>query len=521
GLPPKTAVKIVHNRETEANERSTVLLSSLSKGDIIEVRPGEKIPLDGMVVAGDSESDESLLTGESRPIPKTPGAEVIGGSMNLYGTITVKVTRTGKDTILAGIIKAVEDAQARKPRIQALADRVVGIFVPAILVIAIVTVLSYLARGSTLHHALMTGISVLVIACPCSLGLATPLAVLIFTTMASSKGILLRNGEVIENAARLRHIIFDKTGTITRGKPMLKEVIIADHTLARDYLLSIASSIESMSEHSIGRAVCEAAIPSLPVTGFKAFPGKGVAGHVEGRKIFIGNRMFMEEQGIDVTNLGPLHGHARDFEDRGDTVVIVGWESAPRALLAISDIVRDEALAAVNSVTAMNCHVAIVSGDTDITTRSTASQVGIQDTLSGISPAGKRDYIARIQKETHGVMMVGDGLNDAPAITEASVGIAMGRGTEIAIESADAVLIRNDLRLIPYFIALSKKTYGVIRQNIFWAFFYNIAAIPVAAAGVLHPIIAAGAMAASSLFVVTNSLRIRRQELDRLITCGP
>jgi Cu2+-exporting ATPase len=520
-LSPKTAVKLVRNQETGTDERETVLLTSLSKGDLVEVKPGEKIPLDGTVIAGESENDESLLTGESRPVPKIPGNEAIGGSMNLFGTLTIEVTRTGKDTVLAGIIKAVEDAQAHKPRIQALADRVVGIFVPAILVIALVTVVSYLARGSSLHHSLMTGVSVLVIACPCSLGLATPLAVLIFTTMASSRGILIRNSEVVENAARLGHIIFDKTGTITKGRSLLKEVIIADQSLAREHLLSVAASVECLSEHSIGHAICGAAIPSFPVTGFKAFPGKGVEGHVEGRRILIGNRVLMQEQGINMTALGRLDESAGDFEGQGDTVIFVGWDGEVRALLIISDIIRDEAPETVNALRTMNCSVAIVSGDTDITTRSIASQVGIKETLSGTSPVGKRDYIAEMQKENHRVMMVGDGINDAPAITEASVGIAMGRGTEIAIESAGAVLIRNDLCLIPYFIALSRKTYAVLKQNIFWAFFYNIAAIPVAAAGVLHPIIAAGAMAASSLFVVSNSLRIRKQKGNGVIACGP
>ena len=520
-LSPRTAVKIVRNQETGVDERETVLLPSLAKGDLVEVKPGEKIPLDGRVIAGESESDESLLTGESRPVAKLPGDEVIGGSMNLYGTLTVWVTRTGRDTVLAGIIKAVEDAQAHKPRIQALADRVVGIFVPAILLIALMTIVSYLARGSSLNHSLMTGVSVLVIACPCSIGLATPLAVLIFTTMASSKGILIRNSEVVENAARLDHVIFDKTGTITKGRPLLKEAIIVDQSVSRDHLLSVAASVECMSEHSIGHAICGAAITSFPVTGFKAFPGKGVEGHVEGRRILIGNRGLMEGQGVNMTAIGRFDESAMDFEGQGDTVVFVGWDGEVRAFLVISDIIRDNIPEAMDSIDTMNCTVTIVSGDTDITTRSIASQLGIKETLSGISPVGKRDYIAKLQNEKHKAMMVGDGINDAPAITEASVGIAMGRGTEIAIESADAVLIRNDLRLIPYFIALSRKTYTVLKQNIFWAFFYNIAAIPVAAAGVLHPIIAAGAMAASSLFVVGNSLRLRKQKRERAVACGP
>jgi len=520
-LSPRTAVKFVRNQETGVDERETVLLTSLAKGDLVEVKPGEKIPLDGKVISGKSESNESLLTGESRPVRKIPGDEVIGGSMNLYGTLAIEVTRTGKDTVVSGIIKAVEDAQAHKPKIQALADRVVGIFVPAILIIALVTVVSYLARGSSLHHSLMTGVSVLVIACPCSLGLATPLAVLIFTTMASSRGILIRNSEVVEKGARLGHIIFDKTGTITKGRPLLKEVIIADQSLARDHLLSVAASVEYMSEHSIGHAICAAAVPSFPVTGFKTLPGKGVKGYVQGRRILIGNRVLMQEEGINMTPLGRLDESARYFEGQGDTVIFVGWDGEVRALLVISDIIRDEVPETMDSINAMKCTVAIVSGDTDITTRSIASQVGIKETLSGISPVGKRAYIAGIQKQKQRAMMVGDGINDAPAITEASVGVGMGRGTEIAIESADAVLIRNDLCLIPYFVGLSRSTYTVLKQNIFWAFFYNIAAIPVAAAGVLHPIIAAGAMAASSLFVVTNSLRIRKQKGKGIIACGP
>ncbi len=508
-LAPKSATRIIMSPAPGIHERETVLASALEKGDLVEVKPGEKIPLDGTVIEGESEVDESLLTGESMPILKASGAGVIGGSMNLYGTLIFEVKRTGKDTVLAGIIRAVEDAQARKPKIQALADRVVGIFVPAILVIAFLTILVYLAQGLSLQRSLMTGVSVLVIACPCSLGLATPIAVLMFATMASSRGVLIRGGEVIENTSGLTHVLFDKTGTITLGRPVLKETIVVDRSFEREYIVELAASVECLSEHSIGHAICGEAAPTFTASGFKTFPGKGVEGIVEGRRIIIGNRILMKENGVAMEGLQVLEEPIGHFERQGDTVVSVGWDGRLRAVMIISDVVRAEAVQAIDEIEKMNCNVGVMSGDDSATTQSIASQIGIANAFSEASPIRKKDYIAELQNEGQRVMMVGDGINDAPALTEASVGVAMGRGTDIAMESADAVLMRNDLRLIPYFIGLSKKTFSIIRQNIFWAFFYNIVAIPLAVAGILHPIIAAGAMAASSLFVVANSLRIR------------
>ncbi|MBI5641181.1 MAG: heavy metal translocating P-type ATPase, partial [Nitrospirae bacterium] len=510
-LAPKTAVMVNRNPVTGVIVRETVPVSSLKKGDLVEVKPGEKIPLDGTVIEGKSEADESLLTGESRPVLKESGALVIGGSMNLYGTMIFEVTKTGKDTVLAGIIRAVEDAQARKPKIQALADRVVGIFVPAILIIAFLTVVTYLATGSSIERSLMTGVSVLVIACPCSLGLATPIAVLMFASMASSRGILIRGGEVIENAGRVTRLLFDKTGTITVGRPVLREVIMVDRSCDSDYLVSLASSVECLSEHSIGHAVCGAAVPAFAVSEFRAVPGKGVEGAADGKAIVIGNSLLMREKGIDLTALQSLEQEILESGRQGDTVIYIGWDRRLRAMMVISDVVRDEASEVMHTLKKMNCGVAVVSGDNSATTRAIASRAGIDEALAEASPVGKKDYVAGMQRGGQMVMMVGDGINDAPALTEASVGIAMGRGTDIAMESADAILIRNDLRLIPYFIGLSRKTYSVIRQNIFWAFFYNIVAIPLAVAGLLHPIVAAGAMAASSLFVVGNSLRIRKE----------
>lgn len=491
-----------------APESEMVPLSSVSVGDLLQVLPGEKVPLDGVVVSGGSEVDESLITGEAKPVAKIPGREVVGGSVNLFGAFSFEVTRTGKDTVLAGIIRAVEDAQARKPRIQQLADRIVGLFVPAILLIALATVAGYLARGASSHSALMAGISVLVIACPCSLGLATPLAVLLFTGLASSKGILVRGGEVIENASGLTHVLFDKTGTLTVGESTLKDILLLDSGQDRGRILSLAASLESLSGHSIGHAVTRASEGELlPVEDFRALPGKGVEGTVENRRIVIGNRALLQENGIPVPDSGET---ALRHEREGATAVFMGWEGRARALFIISDVVREEAAEVVAGLRKRGAAVSLASGDNRITTNAIAASVGIGEVLSEASPERKREAIADIREGGGTVMMVGDGINDAPALTEADVGIAMGKGTDIAMESADAVLVRNDLRLIPYFMHLSARTYSLIKQNIFWAFFYNVVAIPLAVAGVLHPMIAAGAMAASSLAVVLNSLRIRR-----------
>ena len=503
GLSPKEA-KVLRG---EAGKHEVIPIADIKKGDMIRIVPGERIPFDGIVMSGESETDESIITGESKPVLKVPGSEVIGGSLNLYGAIAFKVKKTGNETVLAGIIRAVEDAQARKPRIQILADRIVGYFVPAILIIAFLTVIGYLLSGASAHSALMTGISVLVIACPCSLGLATPLAVLIFTGSASSKGILIRGGEVIENASRLTHVVFDKTGTITAGKPALKEIIKFDPDTEVAYILSVAASIESVSEHSIGRSIVEAArgLKIFTVSDFKAVPGRGVKGVVDGKTIIIGSMTFMPEEGC----IGLSHSDAVRFEEAGDTVVYAAWDKKVRAAFVISDMIREEAIEAVKDIREMDLDISMISGDNRTTTSSIASKAGISNALSEASPVRKKEIIEKMQRNGQKVMMVGDGINDAPALTESSVGIAMGRGTDIAMESADAVLVRNDLRLIPYFIRISRRAYSVIKQNIFWAFFYNIISIPLAVAGILHPIIAAGAMAASSLLVVINSLRLK------------
>jgi len=511
-LSPKDA-RIVRTQDGDGKTiRETIPLQTIKKGDSLEVQPGERVPLDGFVISGESEVDESLITGEAGPVAKTPGCEVIGGSINLFGSFIFAVTRTGKDTVLSGIIRCVEDAQAHKPKIQLLADRVVGYFVPGILILCLATIVGHCLNNFRVDEALMAGISVLVIACPCSLGLATPLAVLACIAVASSKGVLIRNGEVIENAGRTTHLIFDKTGTLTVGKPILQEVIILDSQQNREDILALAASVERLSEHSIGRAIITHASNEklLQVSGLAAIPGRGVAGTVAGKRIYIGNRAMMHENNMGISAGQAVNDIATAYEKTGATVIYMAWENHVRAMFIVSDVIRDEAASTVGQLKEMNLDVSIISGDNSLTTNAIASKVGVTHATAEMSPKKKKDFVRKAQKSGGTIMMVGDGINDAPALTEALVGIAMGRGADIAIESADAILVRNDLHLVPYFIGLSMKTCAIIRQNIFWAFFYNIVAVPMAISGVLHPIVAASAMAASSLMVVLNSLRIRR-----------
>ncbi|MBI2353686.1 MAG: heavy metal translocating P-type ATPase [Deltaproteobacteria bacterium] len=510
-LIPKEARRLrAGDQPGDTPDTEMISVASVMKGDSLLVRPGERIPLDGIVTSGESEVDESVITGESKPVVKTAGLGVIGGSTNLFGSVVFEVRSTDKDTVLSKIIESVSQAQATKPRIQNTADRIVAIFVPAIISISFLTVLFHLIRGASPDIALMTGVSVLVIACPCSLGLSTPLAVMICSAIASSKGILLKNGDVIENVVRLSGVVFDKTGTITIGKPVLKKTLAVDPSMDAEELLKIAASLERFSEHSAGHAIMEAAkgMAAYEVSGFKAIPGKGVAGELNGIHTFVGNSDFMAQKGIAVSE--ELKSSILPFEAEGHTAVYTGWDERLRGIFLVADSVREDAAGAVGMIRDMGLGTAIISGDTVTTTRAIAAAVGISDVTGGALPTKKRELIADLQKGNGRIMMVGDGINDAPALTEAFVGIGMGRGTEIAMESADAILVRNSLEAVPFFIGLCRKSLRIIKQNIFWAFFYNMAAIPLAISGVLHPIVAAGAMSASSLFVVFNSLRIRR-----------
>jgi heavy metal translocating P-type ATPase len=480
----------------------------------VEVVPGERVAADGVVEEGRSEVDESLVTGESRPVAKVPGSPVIGGTVNLGGSFVLAVSRTGPGTVLAGIIRAVEEAQASRPRIQQVADRVVGWFVPAILVLAVATTAFHRFRGAETAQALMVGVSVLVIACPCALGLATPLAVLLATGAASARGILVKGGDVFERASRVTDVLLDKTGTVTRGRPSLRAVIPVAPGLEPAAALRWAAAVERRSEHSLARAILEAArdLPGPPppeAEDFRAVPGRGAEARVEGVPVRVGSRAFLAERGVAPE--AAAASEARRFEEQGDTVAFLARGGTLAALLVISDEIRPESGAAVAALGRLGLRTALVSGDDRVTTASVAGRVGVEDALSQVEPAGKRDRVAALQREGRRVLFAGDGVNDAPALTQADVGVAMCRGTDVTMESAQAVLVRDDLRLLPELVALSRRTYGIIRGNLFWAFAYNAAAIPLAMAGALHPIVAAAAMAASSTFVVVNSLRIRRR----------
>ncbi len=502
-LSPVTARKTIPGGGT-----IDVPVASLSRGDLVEIVPGERMPADGDVVEGTSEADESMLTGESAPVYKIAGAPVVAGSLNGTGRLLVRVVRTGGETVLSRIVRAVEEAQGRRAPIQRAADRVVRFFVPAILLVAAGTVFHGLHGGSLPHAALLSGIAVLVIACPCALGLATPLAVLVGTTSAQARGILVRGGDVIEQASRVRCVLFDKTGTLTLGRPRLTEV--RGIGIGREDALRLAASLEASSEHAIGRAIAEALPASLrlPVHGFRAHPGEGIEGEIDGVRYLLGTPELLERFGVAVD--GEASGACTALSTDRRTAVLLSGGSTPLAILATEDAIRPEAAEAVSLLRASGTTVAIVTGDDPRVAARVAAETGIGTVRSRVSPEGKREEVRRFRERFGPVLVVGDGMNDAPALAEADVGIAMGRGTGLAIHSAGATLLTEDLLRIPAFLALSRATMRVIRQNLFWAFSYNLVAIPLAVAGKLHPIAAAAFMAGSSLVVVGNSLRLRK-----------
>ena len=486
-----------------------VPVASLSPGDHVEVVPGERMPVDGTVVEGGSEADEALLTGESAPVRKNAGDPVVAGSLNGTGRLLVRVARTGAETVLSRIVQAVEEAQARKAPIQRLADRVVRGFVPSILAIAAGTVLFRLSGGFPFQVALMAGISVLVIACPCALGLATPLAVLAGTTFAQARGILVRGGDVLEQAAKVRCVLFDKTGTLTLGRPRLTDV--AGTGTGREEALRLAASLESASEHAIGRAITQA-VPharQLPVRRFRAHPGEGIEGEIAGVRYLLGSPELLGRSGVPVDGETSRAYAALSASLR--TAVLLSDGSRPLAILATEDALRPEAREAVSLLRAAGIAVAMVTGDDPGVAQRVAGEAGITVFRARVTPEGKREEVRRARERFGPVLVVGDGVNDAPALAEADVGVSMGRGTGLAIHSSGATLMTEDLLRIPAFLALSRATLRVIRQNLFWAFSYNLAAVPLAVAGKLHPIAAAAFMAGSSLLVAGNSLRLRRR----------
>ena len=518
GLQPRTA-RVVREGETV-----DVPVEDLAVGDVLVVRPGERIPVDGLVTEGRSAVDESLLTGEPLPVEKEPGSEVVGGTVNGQGSFRFEATRVGRDTALAQIVRLVRDAQGSKAPIQRLADRIAGVFVPIVIGIAVVAAAVWWIFGPdpASIFALVSFVTVLIIACPCALGLATPTAVMAGTGAGAERGLLFKGGESLETAHRLDVIVLDKTGTITEGRPTVVDVEVAAGSPSPDQVLALAASLETASEHPLAGAIVEAArdrgLELFAPRDFYAVGGRGAEATVDGRLVFVGNAAYMAEQELD--GAGPeseLGAAARRMAAEAKTPVYVGSEGRVLGVLGIADPVKETSARAIERLGDMGLEVVMLTGDTRATAEAIAGRVGVDRVVAEVLPQGKVDEIRRLQAAGRKVGMVGDGLNDAPALAQADVGIAIGTGTDVALEASDVTLVGGDLNGVADAIRLSRRTMRIIRQNLFWAFIYNVIGIPVAA-GVLYPIwgillspvIASAAMALSSVSVVTNSLRLRR-----------
>ncbi|WP_105567099.1 heavy metal translocating P-type ATPase [Microbacterium halophytorum] len=481
--------------------------TALTVGDEFVVRPGEKIATDGSVVEGSSAVDQSMITGEPVPVEVAPGSNVTGGTINAGGLIVVRATRVGKDTQLAQMAKLVEDAQASKAAAQRLADRISGIFVPIVIGLAIVTLAAWLLLGQPAAAAFTAAVAVLIIACPCALGLATPLALMMGTGTGAKNGILIKDADALERARGIDTIVLDKTGTVTEGRMELTSVVPAAGE-DPDEVLGVAAAIESGSEHPIARAIAKASEAAGAVTDFRNLEGLGAQGIVDGRAVVIGRPRLLDDWA------SPLGAELRASFDaasaRGETVVAIAWDGKARGVLAVSDRIKPSSAEAVRELRALGLEPVLVTGDAEEPARAVAAEVGIDRVIAGVLPADKVDVVKTLQAEGRSVAMVGDGVNDAAALAQADLGMAMGTGTDVAIEASDLTLVRGDLRVAGDAVRLSRKTLGVIRTNLFWAFAYNVAAIPLAAFGLLAPMLAGAAMAFSSVFVVLNSLRLRR-----------
>jgi len=509
GLQPRTARVLRDGKEGD------VPLEAVIPGDVVLVRPGEKVPVDGIVREGNSYVDESMLTGEPLPASKGPGDEVFGGTVNGTGAFRYEASRVGTHTVLAQIIAMVEAAQAAKPPIQALADRIAAIFVPVVVGVALVTFGIWLALGLGIDHAVVAAVSVLVISCPCAMGLATPTAIMVGTGKAAELGIIFREGTALEGLAGIDTVVMDKTGTLTRGRPELTDVV----ALAGDDddLLVLVAAAERQSEHPIGEAiVAGAAARGLEVPdaeAFRAVPGFGLQATVRGRKVQVGADRYMEKLGL---HLGDAAQRAEALAVEGKTPLFAAVDGALAGILAIADRPKEGSAEAVAALTGLGMRVAMLTGDNRRTAMAIAAQLGIDQVFSEVLPGDKAEEVRRLQAEGHQVAFVGDGINDAPALATADVGVAVGSGTDIAVESGDVVLMRDDLRVVVDAVALARRTLRTIRGNFVWAYGYNLVLIPVAA-GVLYPLagillspmLAAAAMSASSLFVVSNSLRLK------------
>ncbi len=511
GLQAKTA------RVIRGGSEQDVAVESLVVGDSIRVRPGEKVPVDGLVTEGRSAVDESMLTGESLPVEKGEGDTVIGATLNTNGSFIFRATRVGKDTALAQIVRLVEEAQGSKAPMQRLADTIASYFVPAVLLLAALTFIGWLVVGTDprLTHALQAAIAVLVIACPCALGLAAPTAIMVGTGKAAENGVLIRGGEALEQARRITAIVLDKTGTLTRGKPAVTDVIAAG--ISQDELLQLAAAVEVGSEHPLGEAIVararERSLTPPTAEFFQSFPGRGVQARVEGREVALGNRALLDEYGIA---LGALGDRAQGLAGQGVTPMFVAIDGHAAGIIAVADTLKPESRDAVAQLAALGLDVWMLTGDNRITADAIARQVGITHVLAEVLPEQKATTVRELQAQGRVVAMVGDGINDAPALAQADLGIAIGTGADVAMAASDVTLIGGDLRGIVTAIALSRETVTTIKQGLFWAFAYNIILIPVAV-GLLYPffhvllspVLAAAAMAMSSVSVVTNALRLR------------
>jgi P-type Cu+ transporter len=512
GLQAKTAIVIQNGVETEC------AIEEVVPGDVVVVRPGERVPVDGIIRDGTATLDESMLTGESLPVDKVTGETVFGGTINRTGFFRFGATKVGRDTMLARIVDMVEKAQGSKAPIARLADKVSGIFTPVVLCIAIATfatwfVLAPMETRFTL--ALVNFVAVLIIACPCALGLATPTAIMVGTGVGAEHGILVRSGESLETAHRISTIVLDKTGTVTRGEPAVTSIVPT--FLSESELLSIAASAEAGSEHPIARAIVrharERSMPTLGHTTFEALPGRGMRAEIAGNSVVIGNPALMGENGIDVA---AAQTAVDQISVEGGTAVVVAIDGRIAGVIGVADEIRPEAPHAIAAMQKMGMDVVMLTGDNKRTADAVARQVGIRRVLAQVLPADKAAEVRRLREAGGVVAMVGDGINDAPALAEADVGIAVGTGTDIAIEASDITLLRGDLRRVVTAIALSRATINTVKQNLFWAFVYNVIGIPIAAGllypvtgWLLSPVIASAAMSLSSVSVLTNSLRLK------------
>jgi len=508
GLRPRTAHVVRNGAERDVPVEGVVV------GDALVVRPGETIPVDGVVTDGASTVDEAMLTGESLPVDKAAGDPVTGGTLNGAGLLRLRATRVGRDTALAGIIRLVEQAQGSKAPVQRLADAISSVFVPVVLGLALLTFAGWLLTGHAATTAMVAAVAVLVIACPCALGLATPTAIMVGSGRGARLGILIKGGESLERIGRLTDVVLDKTGTVTTGKPTMTDVVPLGAWSAAD-VLRLAACVERASEHPLGQAVVRAAaargfaLGALPGS-FRATAGGGVEGTVEGRAVLVGSRRLLAERGVTVGEVAPTLDR---LEAEGKTALPVVVDGRVAGVVAVADTVKEGAVEAVAALRRLRLEPALLTGDNRRTAEAVARQVGIDRTIAEVRPDEKDAEVARLQAQGRRVAMVGDGVNDAPALARADVGVAMGSGTDAAMAAADITLVGGDLRALPRAFALSRAVMRVIKQNLFWAFAYNVVLIPAAAFGLLNPIWAAAAMALSSVTVVTNSLRLNRVRL--------